>query len=550
MRSKNKIADVHFIQTADLRACVNCTSDEKGLCTLWNLIKENKWEDLKRVFSCIENEVGRAILNGTDLDVDERKTKKDRILSWLARKPENLQKESRPLFQAVMFGSFECVEVLRNLGANILQQEKHGWNIVHYLAVVSYFSLDYETKAVKIFKKLIVRLESFEIQALLLMEDKEGMRPLELAVHCGCLILARNILNTDGVYLVKVQRRGLTEKSWYDVSEYESAMGAKLRKKNPVMLLTFLDRKILKHPKALQELRRGVFHEWSQVKFKTNVVFIILWFLQRVLCFVAFYCIVAVDTKKYFERLYSSFFGGQNKLYSGSNSSGGNTYNSSDCVEFSGWYVSDDETSFCIITGLYSLLVTTIALSLLFDCFIFVIQFCVPCASFQTCFGKHKNLAINPTFYRVSQAFFMVTALLYLAQATLEAFHIRDSSNVFIHVCLIISCYLSVWSILYFVQLLPSIGHFVNIVQRMQIILMNFSIVYLIVFFPFPHVFLVLLRDGTECQVDGFEDLFTGFYSVFQIMVNLLNFRQTYGPTGKQHLLAVLSSRIRQSADF
>ena len=102
-----------------------------------------------------------------------------------------------------------------------------------------------------------------------------------------------------------------------------------------------------------------------------------------------------------------------------------------------------------------------------------------------------------------------------------------------VKLCLIIACYLSVWSILYFVQLLPSVGHFVNIVLRMQTILLNFIVVYCILIFPFPHVFLILLRGEDGCEVEGFETLFAGIYSVFKLMVNMLDFRQMYEITGK-----------------
>ena len=216
-----------------------------------------------------------------------------------------MQQESRPLFQAVMFGAFNCVNTLVNLGADILQQERHGWNIVHYLAVVSYFSLDYEPKAVKIYKHLLKNLQRFQIRALLHAEDKNGLRPLELAVHTGCLSLAKAILNTDGIYLIKLERRGLEEKAWYDVTEYEDPFGCSGRRsKSPLTFLKLLDRKVLKNQKALYELRHGILCKWAEAKFHSNALLIILWFLLRTLCFVAFYCIVAIDVAEFMEILY------------------------------------------------------------------------------------------------------------------------------------------------------------------------------------------------------------------------------------------------------
>ena len=121
----------------------------------------------------------------------------------------------------------------------------------------------------------------------------------------------------------------------------------------------------------------------------------------------------------------------------------------------------------------------------------------------------------------------------YIGQSMLMELDMTNGGQFIVKLCLIISCYLSVWSILYFVQLLPSVGHFVNIVLRMQTILLNFIVVYCILIFPFPHVFLILLRGEDDCEVEGFETLFAGIYSLFKLMVNMLDFRQMYGITGK-----------------
>ena len=66
----------------------------------------------------------------------------------------------------------------------------------------------------------------------------------------------------------------------------------------------------------------------------------------------------------------------------------------------------------------------------------------------------------------------------------------------------------SIWSLMYFVQLVPSIGQFVNCIRRMLGIMFNFIIVY-----PYPHAFMVMLKDYTDCQVPGFETVSQGVYS-------------------------------------
>ena len=206
------------------------------------------------------------------------------------------------------------------------------------------FSLDYEDKAVKIYKHLLKCLPHFQIEALLRMEDKEGLKPLELAVHSGCLCLCKAILNAENVYLAKLKGRGLAEKAWYDVTEYENIYGCcDRRSKNPLFFLTLIDRKVLKNPKALFELRNGILHKWSEVKFKSNCLLILIWFILRLMCFSAFYCLVAIDSKVFLQKLYSyNNYPASNTTYeettyeNGTNNN--STQNDTQCPGFKSWY--------------------------------------------------------------------------------------------------------------------------------------------------------------------------------------------------------------------
>ncbi len=81
-------------------------------------------------------------------------------------------------------------------------------------------------------------------------------------------------------------------------------------------------------------------------------------------------------------------------------------------------------------------------------------------------------------------------------------------------------------SVMYFVQLMPAVGPFVNNIQRMFGVMISFIIVFILMIFPFPHVFMVLLRgEADRCNpVEGFETIFDGFYSSFLIMLNINDF--------------------------
>ena len=548
MFRKNQIADVNPEKPTMMSNTLS-EGDFLGVFRIWDLIRENNCEELFKCINALDVNEKEEILNGKFVDITEKVGKKELFLSFFITKKENLNQESRPLFQAIMFGSFDCVCTLINSGADILQQERHGWNVIHYLIVVSFCSLDYEPKAVKIYKQLLKNLQRYQIRSLLLMEDKEGFRPLELAVHAGCLGLAKAILNTEGVYLIKLERRGLEEKAWYDVTDYESPFTCKSRRsKNPLNFLTQLDRKVLKNPKALYELRHGILRQWAEVKFYSNMLPIMLWFLQRTICFVAFYCIVALDMGKFISDFYI-YFGYYNPTGSNStieaNETNSNVTNETVCTPFKSWYFAqNNDTSFLVVLNFFSILVINIFFVLTWDFFGCFMSLFTKSGKRDTCFGRKKNLAVDTFFHEVSQTFFMATTLTYILQLFLLYSGQLEGSYLIVKLCLIVSCYLSVWSILYFVQLLPSVGHFINIIQKMQIILLNFAVVYFILMFPFPHVFLALLKGYDNCELEGFEDLLAGFYSVFKLMLNMLDFGMTYGNTGKSMLFSHLIHKM------
>ena len=83
---------------------------------------------------------------------------------------------------------------------------------------------------------------------------------------------------------------------------------------------------------------------------------------------------------------------------------------------------------------------------------------------------------------------------------------------------------LSTWSLLYFVQLLPSIGYFVVAIQQMVRQMFNFGVVYSIFFFAAGHAFFVTVNTSERQTCSGeFSNVLQGIYSTFAIMLNLVN---------------------------
>ena len=104
------------------------------LNNMWENIKKDNAGKVKELFNEMEDDVKEEILNGSD--DQEVKSIFKKYLNFIShifsRHKENLKRSSRPLFQAVMFGSFEVFNLLLCLGASLKQTTGQNWNIIHF----------------------------------------------------------------------------------------------------------------------------------------------------------------------------------------------------------------------------------------------------------------------------------------------------------------------------------------------------------------------------------------------------------------------------------
>ena len=548
--------------------------------TMWTLIKEDKFESVENILLDLDAERKEALLNGSckakqedEVDKKNKVTLAIKIKSFLQKKDKGLQDDTRPLFQCVTFGSFKVLKVLLKHGADIMQVAENQWNIIHYLIVVSSGNQPFESKAVKIYCQLLNELEEEDIHKLLMMEDANELRPLELAVHAGCLQFFDAIINTPGVYLINRQRKGLKEISWYDVTDYEDPRF--WRKSNrqslsPILLLSYSDRKVLKSEVSTGILRKGVLKQWARRKFICNSPFIWIWFCLRLVFIVSFFFMISIDSTTFLQQATylilsivatenNSSFVNQDLNRSLSidycdctlaNVTLGNCYcisrnntenmeaitidpddndinASENCLPFTGWYMTGEnlrtDISY-VLAMLFNIgyLIVYILCSILFDTVSVLTYFCSKSPRWKSWDGKSKDIIASNTFYRLCQFVFIVFVSAIIEEYASVLRTRKNLDNTILNIGLICSSFLSVWSILYFVQLIPSIGQFVNSIRRMLGIMLNFIIVYLLMLFPYPHAFMVVLKTS-GCQVPGFESLVHGAYSSFKVMLNMLD---------------------------
>ena len=418
---------------------------------------------------------------------------------------ECLFQEPLFLFQALLQGQ-ETFEILLEAGASLMLTDQQGFNVCHFLVVVSYVIPAMKDKCTSIYNDLKTRLVQKDLNTLLLMEDHEGLRPLELALHLGCIEIFHAIFNTHGLYLLKSERRGFYYIKEYDITDYEAVSRVNRRTKSPLSLLTTVDTRILADDIALRSLTTGPIRHWTSCKMKCNAPFILVWAFLRLLSIATFYFLVAFDANVLV--LVSEY---ANKFNIALVNETDTNVTDLFC-HVTDWYGVSDNPNITMFSIIYIWIFFPISV------------FCEMAEGFvnltfhlnkwKKCFGKSKNLLASTVHYRMCQFLFCFVGVIWITLYT-------ALPNRYLESGVVVMTYVSTWSMLYFVQLLPYIGYFVNTIQRMLTVMFKFILVYLIIFVPFPHAFQVLLRSNSCDVVPGFQSFTQAAYSVFRIMLNM-----------------------------
>ena len=422
-----------------------------------------------------------------------------------------------PLLFYAVFQGRETYETLLQNGASLMLTDQHGFNVCHFLCVVGFVIPAMESECVSIYNRLIVQVGHKRMNTLLRMEDFEGLRPLELAVHLGCIKLFYAIFNTPGIYLLKSHRQGFYCIKEYDVTEYESIGGSSRRNKSPMMFLTTVDSRILKNCDAMHSLCAGPIAAWANHKIKYNVPFIFLWSLLRLLCIFCFYLLVGYDANISFYDIIN-------------NRTNNDVVNTTEplCESVTDWFGLYTDENILIFSLIYVWVFSLISLfSEIVEGFV---TLTLESRKWKKCFGKPKDTLVSTVHYRLCQCIFCFIGNLLITTYTLSPARNLEPALIGI-------TYVSTWSILYFAQLLPHIGYFVNTIQRMLSVMLQFVIVYLIIVLPFTCAFQIILRSDLCEMVEGFESLPAAAYSVFKIMLNMIDLTERYSESSHTLLL-------------
>ncbi len=84
-------------------------------------------------------------------------------------------------------GSFESINAFLKHGVDVCAMDNKKQNGLHYLVLLSHLDPNLEGKMKKHYKHLVAKLGKEELKAMLMQENIQGLRPLELAMNVGTL---------------------------------------------------------------------------------------------------------------------------------------------------------------------------------------------------------------------------------------------------------------------------------------------------------------------------------------------------------------------------
>ena len=423
---------------------------------------------------------------------------------------------NRPWCLAGAYGSTKVLELFVQHGVNVLQRDTHNVNILHAMANMAFLVPAREETLVKTYELLKSLLDAKALHQLLMDENADGVRPVELASHVGCFGLFQAIFETEGVYLTRQETHSFYDVQWFDVTDYESTKPGNRRLLSPLLLAMFVDSRAVSRSSCQNFFSSDLLHSWVRMKARSNVINLSLWVLSRM---VLMLLIISFD-----------MIGGWNdmlKLTRLNELIRNGSLNDSFFSDYSCFvkhaYVSSGAAYASVGFGILAYSVFIV----IFDC-IEAMKFVRLNQSWRmkTPNGR-KSFLVNILFYRCVH----LSMAINLVMAFIIRFYELSSGRgpprgvTDIMYAIVVNC--SLWSFLYFVQPMPWIGSFIIAIQRMVSDIFKFTLVFLAFLLPFSLCFSRLIYQNVkgECPPE-FEVTSETMYTIFTTLFNMVNFSQ------------------------
>lgn len=413
----------------------------------------------------------------------------------------------RPLVLAAVFQSTGTINLFLENSADLFVQDIGSDTVIHGIIKAAAIEPEHQDNYVQIYEFLINRLTDREKRRLLFLEDADGLRPLELSARLRTFKLFQKIFGTEGVYLFKKGIIGAHLCTWYDVTDYESVDdNGKRRKKSPLRMFTVMEKEFLLQARQSAFVDHPALQKWISGKIWINVPYLVFWFFLRLfytgLIFVCAVSDVSLD-----------------QALSPENRTGWPDPNSEYCPQ----------AIFTMNGQMLELLIVSVIcfsfLIVIFDIAEFIAYHSVTKQRDRRCYHAFasRNFVVRTRFYRICNFLLAASVIIFHASKKLDP----ESTSQVTPKAYMLANILNIWSLLFFIQLLPALGYFVTIIQRMLKDMFHFLILYVILFFSFSQTFFNLFYINHVCSKE-FKDMFWSMYSTFRVMLNMIELTEEY----------------------
>ena len=402
---------------------------------------------------------------------------------------------------AAVYNARNVLRVLveQNIPATVTTS--HGNNYLHCLiafASIEDEGVEYEVLSTAEYIRSLLSDEMYK--EILLAENQIGLRPLELASHLGSMAIFKFIFESDVIYMTMVEDMAFYSIQYHDVTDYVT--GNRFFKSPPYLMMLLDEKKV--GLKAVREVfLTDPMKTWFSAIMFSNMPYIIIWGLLRMSFLAAFFFAMILSdeiTKIERERHTSSTpVNISTSIYNVSND---------DIIESIGPALFYTSLYVCVFSScaLLSDTVSFLHLLLRFKQW-----------HLKTVNGT-KSLAAYTRFYRFAQICVLIGAFV-AGQGVLNNYMTQRYDFSLLHYLdsmVIVAVCTSVWSVLFFLQLVPVLNIYVIAIQRMLGDFASFSIVFGLFFVTFNFGF-TLLADKKTSDSDS-------FYRTFQLMLNIVNY--------------------------
>ena len=405
----------------------------------------------------------------------------------------------RPLSLAAVCGSCDVIQELYIAGIDMFQADKLGNNVIHVLIIHANRNQEREMMYLDVFVKIKSLMSKESFNRMLVTENLCGTTPLELAAHFQTFRLMNAILTTPGVYLKEQAKCGTLCIDSFDVTDYESDTECRPWMNSPMVLLLFLRSEKLNDEFTTKFMTSGLIARWVNIRKNIYFPFIVFWAAIRLFSISLAFFPAALGEP------------------------------SDTHITTCGAYIPVPE-SVNTVAILALIMLTTVAL--LYDLYdmVRVYRLNKEWMEIYTPMKGHK--VVHYIFYRVVEAILnMVLLAMCLNKIVWHHWgYYLPTYPVQMLFVIMVSC--SVWSLLFFAQLIPVVGIYVMATQRMLHSLAKFGLVILIFILPFGFIFpkFISQNDDGTCP-EEFNSIISSFYTSFTVILNMVDFRSFDAPS-------------------